>query len=195
MRSEALLSLFFILALSDGADRQQNERYAEFKKKHILPANFQTDNEAAWVKHLENNDLCGRTPVQSFIKDSEENIKRICNDLGTETKDGYNKSTNYFQVYNIKSENRTSQMLEWVCNVSCTTAEYHVIVECDNEKLPVHYHAQHIEKNKKPRPCYYTAWFDFITVGVNKWIRLKMLLIKNVAMPNACLNDIILETS
>uniref|UniRef100_A0A8C1PL88 Uncharacterized protein n=1 Tax=Cyprinus carpio TaxID=7962 RepID=A0A8C1PL88_CYPCA len=102
------------------------------------------------------NDLCGRTPVQSFIKDSEENIKRICNDLGTETKDGYNKSTNYFQVYNIKSENRTSQMLEWVCNVSCTTAKYYVIVECQN-KLPVHYHAHHIEKNKKPRPCYYTA--------------------------------------
>uniref|UniRef100_A0A672KFD1 Ribonuclease A-domain domain-containing protein n=1 Tax=Sinocyclocheilus grahami TaxID=75366 RepID=A0A672KFD1_SINGR len=139
MRSVALLSLLFILALSDGADRQKNDRYAEFKKKHILPTDFQTDNKIAWVEHLVNNDLCGRTSVQSFIKDSEENIKLICNGSGTKTRDNYIKSTNLFQVYNITSEKSTSQMLEWECKVNCSTAKYHVIVECQNN-LPVHYH-------------------------------------------------------
>lgn len=156
MRSAVLLSLLFFLALSDGANRQNNNRYAEFKKKHILPTDFQTDNEAAWVDHLVNNRLCGRTEVQSFIKDTEENIKQICNDAGEQTKDNYTKSTNLFQVFKIESRNETSNM-SWNCIIDkCRTAKYNVIVQCE-DKLPVHYHDQHIERNKSAYPCYYTA--------------------------------------
>lgn len=149
MRSEALLSLLFILALSDGADH--NDRYDEFKRKHILPTGFQTDNETVWVDYLVRNDLCGRTPVQSFIKDSEENVTQICSGAGTKTKHNYIKSTNLFQVYMIKSK---KNMSEWKCIEKCHTAKYSVIFECENN-LPVHYHDQHIEKDKNPYLCCY----------------------------------------
>ncbi len=166
MRSVVLLSLLFFLALSDGANRQNNKRYAEFKKKHILPTDFQTDVKAAWVDHLRNNHLCGRTEVQSFIKDTEENIKQICNGAGKNTTDNYYKSTNLFQVYNIESKNISTDASEWECIIEkCRTAKFYIIVDCQN-KLPVHYHDQHIERNKSAYPCYYTAWFNFITVGV-----------------------------
>lgn len=151
MRSTVLLSLLFLLALSDGANR--NYRYAEFKKKHILPTDFQTSEEA-WWNHLVNNCLCGRTEVQSFIKDTEENIIKICNGAGKKTKDNYTKSTNLFQVFKIESRNETSNM-SWNCIIEkCHTAKYNVIVQCE-DNLPVHYHEQHNEMKKNI--CYHTA--------------------------------------
>lgn len=154
MRS-ALLSLLFILALSDGADHQNNDRYAEFKRKHILPAGFQTDSETAWVKHLEDNTLCERTPVQSFIDDTIDKVTQICNGTGQKIEKNYYKSTELFQLYMIKSKNTTKETLDWKCIIEkCRTARYYVIVECE-EKLPVHYDNQRIEKGKKEYPCYY----------------------------------------
>lgn len=154
MRSAVLLSLLFFLALSDGVNVQNNDRYAEFKKKHILPTDFQTKDEAAWCNHLVDNCLCGRVKEQSFIKDTEENIIKICKGAGKKTNDNYTKSTNLFQVYNIESRNETSQM-SWKCIIDkCRTAKYYVIVQCE-DKLPVHYHDHHIEKNKRPDICYY----------------------------------------
>ncbi len=153
MRSAVLLSLFFCLALSDGANRQNNNRYDEFKKKHILPNDFQTNDTDAWWNHLVDNGLCGRTKEQSFIKDTEENIIKICNGAGKKTKDNYTKSTNLFQVYKIESRNETLNM-SWNCIIEkCHAAKYYVIVQCE-DKLPVHYHDQHIEKRKRPYNCY-----------------------------------------
>ncbi len=156
MRFAVLLSLLVFLALSDGANRQNNNRYDEFKKKHILPTDFQTNDTDAWRNHLVDNCLCGRTRQQSFIEDTEENIKQICNGAGTIIKDNYTKSTNLFQVYKIESRNETLNM-SWNCIIEkCHAAKYYVIVQCE-DRLPVHYHDQHIEKNKRPYICYYTA--------------------------------------
>ncbi len=155
MRSAVLLSLLVFLALSDGANRQNNNRYDEFKKKHILPTGFQTNEEAAWWNHLVDNCLCGRTKEQSFIEDTEANIEKICNGAGKKTKDNYFKSTNLFQVYKIASRNETYVTnMSWNCIIEkCHVAKYYVIVQCE-DKLPVHYHDQHIEKNKRPYICY-----------------------------------------
>ncbi|KAI2663076.1 Angiogenin [Labeo rohita] len=133
MRSAVFLSLLFILALSVESERQSNDRYAEFKKKHILPADFQTDNETVWVNYLVNNSLCGRTETQSFIKDTEENIKQICNGASEKTNDNYDRSTKLFHVYMIESKNNTTDALEWECIIEkCSQVNTSITVKCEN---------------------------------------------------------------
>lgn len=147
MRSAALLSLLFILALSDGADCQDFE---EFKRKHILPTSFRTKKGdlGVWGKYLLKNKLCGRIEMQSFIKSSEENIKQICNGSGS-VSGNYTKSKDLFEVYLVKS----SEGINPKCIVtSCTLGNYYVIVKCENKK-PVHYESQEIEQNTYPQPC------------------------------------------
>ncbi len=148
MRSAALLSLLIILALRDGVDCQS---FKDFQQKHILPNNFKTKNAADWMKYLWDNNLCERTEVQSFIKSSENNIEQICKGSGIDI-GNYTESTNFFQVYIVKS---TREINECTIN-SCTSGTYNVFVKCEKQ-LPVHYHVQSIKENTRPQPCFQRA--------------------------------------
>uniref|UniRef100_A0A672KDS4 Ribonuclease A-domain domain-containing protein n=1 Tax=Sinocyclocheilus grahami TaxID=75366 RepID=A0A672KDS4_SINGR len=149
--TDSLLSLLFILALSDGADCQN---FKEFKRRHILSTTFKTKNEADWVKYLLGNELCGRTKMQSFIKSSEAKIEQICNGSGS-VSGSYTKSTDVFEVYLVKS----SEGIHPKCIINnCSSGKYNVIVKCENN-LPVHYERQDIEQNTRPQPCFQRALF------------------------------------
>ncbi len=76
MRSAVLLSLLVFLALSDGANRQNNNRYDEFKKKHILPTGFQTNEEAAWWNHLVDNCLCVELKNSPSLRTLKQVLKK-----------------------------------------------------------------------------------------------------------------------
>uniref|UniRef100_A0A8C0Y0Z0 Uncharacterized protein n=1 Tax=Cyprinus carpio carpio TaxID=630221 RepID=A0A8C0Y0Z0_CYPCA len=133
MRSATLLSLLFILALSDGADCQDFE---EFKRKHILPTKFLTKKVDldVWVKYLLKNKLCGRTEMQSFIKSNEENIKKICNGSGS-VSGNYTKSKDLFEVYLVKS----SKGIQPKCIITkCTLGNYYVINDHISVVYPLH---------------------------------------------------------
>ncbi|XDV19336.1 hypothetical protein PO909_024823 [Leuciscus waleckii] len=138
MRSEALLSLLFILALSDRADCQN--QYDRFKRRHILPNKFNTRNMNPWVNHLMNNNLCGQT-MSSFVPSNQENnIIEICRGAGIRQQGNLFISIRHFPVY-IVTSHREQQM----CVINeCTVGDYIVIVACDGD-LPAHYHGQEDE--------------------------------------------------
>lgn len=143
MRSEALLSLLFILALSDGAlTVRDRSKFDQFMRKHALLTQINTSDRRAWLSYMLYNKLCDRSHRYSFIQDSEENITEICNKLGRYTTGNLFISTRRFRVYMVDCVRTGGQrVIE-----GCTTGLYHVTVGCQfffqTQILPVHYEGQ-----------------------------------------------------
>ncbi len=166
MRTLVFLVLFVTLVFTEGWDNirpsrdrrfnqepcqesLKNNAYNKFLSKHILQDVFDTNSEPAWVNYLTKKGLCGRTPIQSFLRSADSNkIKDICNGQGTKFENNLCISQNKFDVHIVESSNGNGQ-----CTVTKhSNNKYYVTVACDkvdNQCLPVHYK---IQTETKPKP-------------------------------------------
>ena len=97
--------------------------------------------------YLRDRNLCGRADDQSFIKATEEEVKKICTPEGEYVYNNLCRSRSKMTVYNVKSDTN--------CNdIKVTSAKRKVVVACDKvgeECLPVHYQAKINRKKRKEK--------------------------------------------
>jgi len=145
MRSAVLLVLLVSLMFTDARSpcerSSNNNAYNQFRYKHILSYDFDTDSQDAWAKYLLEKGLCGRRPIQSFLRKNNVNsIINICNGKGIRDRDNLCTSKDKFTVYTVQSKEYGNQ-----CRVFLEAIERYVVVACDvidNQCLPVHYETQ-----------------------------------------------------
>uniref|UniRef100_A0A671XEM2 Uncharacterized protein n=1 Tax=Sparus aurata TaxID=8175 RepID=A0A671XEM2_SPAAU len=99
------------------------------------------------VCYLTRKKLCGRVPVQSFIDASEEEVKRICQGVGSHNGCNLFSSNSIMTVYNVRSK-----LVNQHCQVASLPEprQQEVVVACSkfqNQCLPVHYEAY---RNQQP---------------------------------------------
>lgn len=118
-----------------------NNAYNIFEHQHILSYDFDRNSKQAWADYLNDMELCGRKPLQSFLpRYYTDSIKRICNGQGTEVERNLCISTDMFLVYIVRSA-----LVNNRCEVHVRHRSFYVTVACDvidNECLPVHYQTQ-----------------------------------------------------
>lgn len=149
MRSAALLSLLFILTLSDGAVGQETP-YARFKKRHILPIRFNIND---LPNYLWQNKLCiheYKTTEISLIRENENDVIEICSGAGEPMGGNYYRSRLHLHLYSVTSYPSSSDNQ---CIIyKCTEGKYLVTVACNNATgEPVHYETQ--SNGKEVKKC------------------------------------------
>lgn len=124
-------------------NKSSEYKYNKFVKNHILHDSFDRNSLDAWKRYLKKEGLWCRTPVQSFISDSEWNVDRICSSDGHRLADSVTYAGNLcisnseMLIYDvtIRKTNKGRKM-------NVTRAQRPVIVACDNvgnKCLPVHF--------------------------------------------------------
>lgn len=128
-----------------------NNGYNYFRRKHILSSRFDTNSKQSWVKYLSSRLLCGRVPVQSFLRSSDEAAAQsICRGKGLNLKGNICISQRSFLVYAISSQKMPHSRKCIVTRIQ--RSELPVVVACDaiaNQCLPVHYERY---RGQKPKP-------------------------------------------
>lgn len=108
--------------------------------------------------YLEKNGLCGRVPVQSFIRATKAQVAQVCGTAGNRVVGSGNLciSQSTMEIYDVESE----------CFVKNVTVRHHkVVLACDKvgqKCLPVHYkkfkHQTAGDKNCSNNPLMKTSY-------------------------------------
>ncbi|KAG5261186.1 hypothetical protein AALO_G00301010 [Alosa alosa] len=117
-----------------------NNGYNFFMRKHILGAQFDTNNKQLWSRYLYSRRLCGRVPLQSFLQKTDEMaVQSICRGSGVNLQQNLCISRRPFLVYAVWSQ----KLPRKGCRIRRLQRSQHpVVVACDavaNQCLPVHY--------------------------------------------------------
>lgn len=153
--------LLLLLAFSDGLFQREmfsnrsfpcqsarnNNAFNNFTRKHILTTSLSSRQTRAWADYLMAKRLCGREPLQSFLrKDDTDSVIRICNGRGVRYRQNMCISKRSFTVYLVRSV-----LTDTRCEIQSIDKENsYVIVACEvieNRCLPVHYQGQN---NSRP---------------------------------------------
>ncbi|XP_056884362.1 uncharacterized protein LOC130523260 isoform X2 [Takifugu flavidus] len=71
-------------------EKSNISNYEQFVNRHVLNESFDRKDKEQWSRYLEEKNLCGRTPVQSFIDANENQVREVCRASGQRVVNGGN---------------------------------------------------------------------------------------------------------